>query len=45
MRGEHDTHKLQQIMRRTLGSWVARALRRKPMLVPVVADIAKNNQE
>ena len=45
MRGEHDTYKLQQIMRRTLGSWVARALRRKPMLVPVVADIAKNNQE
>ena len=44
MRGEHDTYKLQQIMRRTLGSWVARALRRKPMLVPVVADIAKNNQ-
>lgn len=45
MRGEHDTYKLQQIMRRTLGSWVARALRRKPMLVPVVADIANNNQE
>lgn len=45
MRGEHDTYKLQQIMRRTLGSWVARALRRKPMLVPVVADIAKNSQE
>lgn len=45
MRGEHDTHKLQQIMRRTLGSWVARALRRKPMLVPVVADISENNQE
>ncbi|WP_421785061.1 ribonuclease J [Gardnerella sp. DNF00983] len=44
MRGEHDTYKLQQIMRRTLGSWVARALRRKPMLVPVVADIAENNQ-
>lgn len=45
MRGEHDAHKLQQIMRRTLGSWVARALRRKPMLVPVVADISENNQE
>ena len=44
MRGERDTYKLQQIMRRTLGSWVARALRRKPMLVPVVADIAENNQ-
>ena len=45
MHGEHDTHKLQQIMRRTLGSWVARALRRKPMLVPVVADISENNQK
>lgn len=45
MRGEHDTYKLQQIMRRTLGSWVARALRRKPMLVPVVADISENNQK
>ena len=45
MRGEHDTYKLQQIMRRTLGRWVARALRRKPMLVAVVADIAKNSQE
>ncbi|KXA22474.1 hypothetical protein HMPREF3208_00286 [Gardnerella vaginalis] len=44
MHGEHDTHKLQQIMRRTLGSWIARALRRKPMLVPVVADIAENDQ-
>ncbi|MBF9314760.1 RNase J family beta-CASP ribonuclease [Bifidobacteriaceae bacterium NR002] len=45
MRGERDTYKLQQIMRRTLGSWVARALRRKPMLVPVVADISENNQK
>ena len=27
-------------MRRTLGGWVARQLHRKPMIVPVVADIA-----
>ena len=40
MTGTKDTHKLQQIMRRTLGSWVARQLHRKPMIVPVVADIA-----
>ena len=35
-----DQTKLQQIMRRTLGSWVARELHRKPMIVPVVADVA-----
>ncbi|MCO6558622.1 MAG: ribonuclease J [Bifidobacterium sp.] len=40
MQGTHDTHKLQQIMRRTIGSWVSRQLHRKPMIVPVVADIA-----
>ena len=45
MHGEKDTYKLQQIMRRTLGSWIARALRRKPMIVPVVAHISENNQE
>ncbi|NMN00168.1 RNase J family beta-CASP ribonuclease [Bifidobacterium sp. DSM 109958] len=40
--GTKDTHRLQQVMRRTLGSWVARKLRRKPMIVPVVADIASD---
>ncbi|RSX47179.1 RNase J family beta-CASP ribonuclease [Bifidobacterium castoris] len=40
MTGTKDVHRLQQIMRRTLGSWVARELHRKPMIVPVVADIA-----
>jgi ribonuclease J len=40
MGGTHDTAKLQQIMRHTLGGWVARQLHRKPMIVPVVADIA-----
>lgn len=40
MAGTKDVHKLQQIMRRTLGSWVARELHRKPMIVPVVADVA-----
>ncbi len=40
MGGTKDVHKLQQIMRRTLGSWVARELHRKPMIVPVVADVA-----
>ncbi|MDF7664554.1 ribonuclease J [Bifidobacterium sp. ESL0745] len=40
MDGTHDTHKLQQIMRRTIGSWVSRQLHRKPMIIPVVADVA-----
>ena len=39
----HARHlQLQQIMRRTLGGWVARQLHRKPMIVPVVADIAQD---
>ncbi|MCI1915290.1 MAG: RNase J family beta-CASP ribonuclease, partial [Bifidobacteriaceae bacterium] len=40
MGGNKDIHKLQQMMRRTLGGWVARKLHRRPMIVPVVADIA-----
>ena len=40
MNGERDTYKLQQIMRRVLGTWIARTLRRRPMIVPVVADVA-----
>ncbi|MBT1176567.1 ribonuclease J [Bifidobacterium callimiconis] len=42
MQGTKSTHQLQQIMRRTLGSWVARKLHRRPMIVPVVADIAQD---
>ncbi|KFF31344.1 ribonuclease J [Bifidobacterium bombi] len=42
MRGTHDTSALQQIMRRTLGGWVSRQLHRKPMIVPVIADIAND---
>jgi beta-lactamase domain protein len=34
--GVSDTHALQQAMRRALGRWVARKLRRRPMIVPVV---------
>ncbi|MDY3125882.1 ribonuclease J [Bifidobacterium mongoliense] len=43
MQGTKDTYKLQQIMRRTIGNWVSRQLHRKPMVVPVVADIAQND--
>ena len=35
---EHTTHQLQRIVRRTIGSWVNRKLRRKPMIVPVVVE-------
>ena len=31
-------------MRRTLGSWVARQLHRKPMIVPVVADTPRTSK-
>ncbi|WP_291314734.1 ribonuclease J [Corynebacterium sp. UBA2622] len=34
----HTSHQLQQIVRRTVGSWVSRRLRRKPMIVPVVVE-------
>ncbi|WP_140556433.1 ribonuclease J [Bifidobacterium sp. UTCIF-39] len=45
MQGTKSTHQLQQIMRRTLGNWVARKLHRRPMIVPVVADIAQDVEE
>ncbi|NLE98918.1 MAG: ribonuclease J [Propionibacterium sp.] len=34
--GNEDTHRLQQVVRRTMGTWVSRKLRRRPMIVPVV---------
>jgi ribonuclease J len=45
IRGTKDTYQLQQMMRRTLGSWVARHLHRRPMIVPVVADLAQVNRD
>ncbi|MFC8798256.1 ribonuclease J [Promicromonospora sp. NPDC057138] len=36
--GATDTHQLQQIMRRTVGRYVATRLRRKPMIVPVIVE-------
>jgi len=35
---EHTKHQLQQMMRRTLGSWVARKLRRRSMIVPIIIE-------
>ena len=41
--GTKDTYQLQQKMRRTLGGWIGRKLRRRrPMIVPVVADLARD---
>ncbi len=36
--GVRDQHALQQIMRRTIGRWVAQKLRRRAMIVPVVIE-------
>ncbi len=36
--GVRDQHSLQQAVRRTMGTWVNRRLRRRPMLVPLVIE-------
>ena len=36
--GGVDPYVLQQAMRRVIGRWVARRLRRRPMIVPVVVE-------
>ncbi|WP_353809529.1 ribonuclease J [Agromyces sp. SYSU T00194] len=36
--GVRDSHALQQVVRRTVGAWVSRKLRRRPMLVPLVIE-------
>ena len=36
--GAHDTRQLQQVMRRTLGSFVGRSLKRRPMIIPIVLE-------
>ena len=43
-KGTTGTYQLQQMMRRTLGGWISRKLHRRPMIVPVVADIATDVQ-
>ncbi len=37
--GFNGTHQLQQVVRRTVGSWVGEAHRRKPMIIPVVIEV------
>ncbi|WP_136088747.1 ribonuclease J [Auritidibacter ignavus] len=35
---KHTNHQLQQVMRRAIGSWVNRKLRRRPMIVPIIIE-------
>jgi ribonuclease J len=35
---DHTTHQLQQVVRRVMGTWVNKRLRRRPMIVPVVLE-------
>ena len=34
--GVRDSYQLQQVIRKTVGSWVAKSHRRKPMIIPIV---------
>ncbi|MCC2593263.1 ribonuclease J [Tessaracoccus sp. OS52] len=36
--GVDDTYRLQQVIRRIMGAWVSKRLRRRPMIVPVVVS-------
>jgi ribonuclease J len=36
--GVRDEYQLQQIIRRTIGSWVGRTIRRRPMIIPIVIE-------
>ncbi|MEO8105839.1 MAG: MOSC domain-containing protein, partial [Actinomycetes bacterium] len=38
-RGVGDAHQLQQVVRRTVGRWVSKTHRRKPMIIPVVIEV------
>ncbi|KGN39112.1 ribonuclease J [Knoellia subterranea] len=36
--GVSDTYQLEQVMRRSVGGWVGRKIRRRPMIIPVVIE-------
>ncbi len=36
--GVTDEHQLQQVIRRTVGSWVGGTIRRRPMIIPIVIE-------
>lgn len=39
--GIRDTYTMQQVIRRTIGGWVAKAHRRKPMIIPIVVHSSR----
>lgn len=39
-----SNHQLQQVVRRTMGQWIARKLRRKPLIIPVVVEAGKDSK-
>lgn len=36
--GMNDSYQLEQVMRRSVGGWVGRKIRRRPMIIPVVIE-------
>ena len=36
--GVRDTRELQQVIRRAVGGWVGRKIRRRPMILPIVIE-------
>ena len=36
--GVTDTYRLQQVIRRSVGGWVGRKIRRRPMIIPMVIE-------
>ncbi|MGL4177807.1 MAG: ribonuclease J [Dermatophilaceae bacterium] len=36
--GNTDPYQLQQVVRRTVGGWVGRKIRRRPMIIPIVVE-------
>ena len=36
--GITDTYQLQQVIRRCVGGWMGRTIRRRPMIIPVVIE-------
>jgi ribonuclease J len=39
--GVRDAYQMQQVIRRTIGNWVAKAHRRKPMIIPIVVTSSR----
>jgi ribonuclease J len=39
--GIRDTYTMQQVIRRTIGGWVAKSHRRKPMIIPIVVHSSR----